>query len=150
GREAISELFRFRLDLLAENRTPVAFERIVGQTVTVTVALPDGGKRYFHGLVNRFGQGKRDATFTRFRADIVPRFWLWTRRVQSRIFQHVTIPDILKQVLAGLHVKFELRGAYRPRDYCVQYRESDFAFASRLMEEEGIFYYFTHTDGDHQ
>jgi type VI secretion system secreted protein VgrG len=150
GREAISELFHFHLDLLAENRTPIAFDRVVGQTVTVTLTAPGGGKRHFHGLVNRFGQGKRDETFTRFRADIVPRFWLWTKRVQSRIFQHVTVPGILKQVLAGLNVKFELRAAYQPRDYCVQYRESDFAFASRLMEEEGIFYYFAHTDGDHQ
>ncbi|HEV3341349.1 MAG TPA: type VI secretion system tip protein TssI/VgrG, partial [Pirellulales bacterium] len=58
--------------------------------------------------------------------------------------------DILKQVLKGLSVKYELQGTYENRDYCVQYRETDFNFASRLMEEEGIYYYFTHANGSHE
>src|SRR5262249_39376889 len=65
---------------------------------------------------------------------------------QSRVFQQITVPDILKKVLKGLDAKWDLQGRYEPRDYCVQYRESDFAFASRLMEEEGIYYYFAHGD----
>src|SRR5262249_29851523 len=67
----------------------------------------------------------------------------------SRIFQQVTVPDILKRVLTGLAVKFDLKGKYFERDFCVQYRESDFHFASRLMEEEGIYYYFAHTNKGH-
>jgi type VI secretion system secreted protein VgrG len=80
---------------------------------------------------------------------MVPRFWLLTRQAQSRIFQQLTVPDILKQVLKGLDVSYSLQGKYEPRDYCVQYRETDFAFASRLMEEEGIYYYFKHANGTH-
>src|SRR5207302_3573878 len=98
----------------------------------------------------RLSEGKRDATFTHYRMEVVPALWLLTRRVQSRIFQQMSVPDILKKVLAGLDVTFELQGTFFPRDYCVQYRESDFAFASRLMEEEGIYYYFTHGNGSHQ
>jgi type VI secretion system secreted protein VgrG len=149
GQEAISQLFEFRLDLLAPKENPIAFDRILGQPATVKLALAGGSTRFFNGIVKRFSQGQRDDDFTHFEAEVVPQFWLWTKKVQSRIFQHLTIPDILKQVLAGLNVKWELKGSYQPRDYCVQYRESDFAFASRLMEEEGIYYFFSHSDGAH-
>src|SRR5205823_6132971 len=98
--------------------------------------------RYFNGISSRISQGPRDNTFTEYRIEIVPRFWLLTLRAQSRIFQQIAVPDILKKVLAGLDVSYELRGKYDPRDYCVQYRETDFNFASRLMEEEGIYYFF--------
>jgi type VI secretion system secreted protein VgrG len=70
--------------------------------------------------------------------------------VQSRIFQQKTLPDILKEVLKGLDVSYQIQGTFAPREICVQYRESDFNFASRLMEEEGIFYFFKHTDGRHE
>ena len=69
---------------------------------------------------------------------------------QSRIFQQKTVKDILKEALEGLKISIELSGDYKPRDFCVQYRETDFNFVSRLMEEEGIFYYFKHTDGNHE
>ena len=83
-------------------------------------------------------EGAQGAIFTEYTLEIVPQFWLLTRRAQSRIFQHLSVPDILKKVLEGLDVTFELQGTFHPRDYCVQYRETDFDFASRLMEEEGI------------
>jgi type VI secretion system secreted protein VgrG len=150
GHEGISQLFRFELDLLAENGTSIAFDQLLGQPVTVDLELSGGKKRHFNGIVSRFGEGLRDNRFTAYRAEVVPRFWLWSRRVQSRIFQHTTIPEILKQVLEGLDVTFEISGAFHTRDYCVQYRESDYAFANRLMEEEGIYYYFTHTAGGHK
>ena len=151
GTEAISQLFSFRLDLLAENKTDVPFEKVLGQKVTVELRLPDNkGSRFISGLANRISQGERDETFTAYSLEIVPQFWLLSRRAQSRIFQQVTVPDILKKVLAGLDVNFQLQGTYEPRDYCVQYRETDFNFASRLMEEEGIFYFFKHTADAHQ
>ena len=112
--------------------------------------LLDGGKRYFNGLVKRFSQGARDEVFVHFRAELVPKLWLLTKKVRSRIFQHLAVPDILRKVLSGLDVHYELTAGYFERDYCVQYRESDFDFASRLMEEEGIHYYFKHADGNHQ
>src|SRR5262245_59983415 len=150
GREGISQLFHFQLELIAENRRDIPFDKLLGQPVTIHLALGGGKRRAFHGLVSRFSQGARDHTFTAYRAEVVPQFWLLTRRAQSRIFQHLTGPDILRQVLAGLDARFEIQGTFHPRNYCVQYRETDFAFASRLMEEEGIFYFFKHTDGGHQ
>ncbi|MBZ5592394.1 MAG: type VI secretion system tip protein VgrG [Acidobacteriia bacterium] len=152
GHEAVSQLFHFQLDLLAEAETQIRFDRILGQNVTVELRIANDEKRYFNGLVKRFSQGARDdASFVHFRAEVVPKLWLLTKKVRCRTFQHLSAPDILRQVFTGLDVTYELVAAnYHPRDYCVQYRESDFDFASRLMEEEGIYYFFKHTDGNHQ
>ena len=156
GTEAVSRLFRFQLEFLAESSTVIAFDQILGQSVTVTLQMPDGSSRYLNGIVSKFSQAEQlpspmgSAFFTRYQAEIVPQLWLLTRKAQSRIFQQVAVPDILKQVLTGLSVDYQLQGTYKPRDYCVQYRETDFDFASRLMEEEGIYYYFTHADGSHK
>ena len=149
GSEAISQLFHFELDMIAENETKVPFDQVLGKKVTANVKAPGGKVRHFSGICNRIAQGGRDQFFTTFRLGVVPEAWFLTRRVQSRIFQQMSVPDILKKVFAGLSVKYQLRGKYEPRDYCVQYRESDFDFASRLMEEEGVFYFFKHADGAH-
>lgn len=150
GQEGISRLFHFQLDLLAENTRDVVFDRILSQKITVELALPGGQKRHFNGICSRIIQGERDPFFTSYQLEMVPQLWLLTRKTQSRIFQHQSVPDILKTVLDGFDVKFELQGSFHPRDYCVQYRETDFAFASRLMEEEGIYYYFKHSADRHQ
>jgi type VI secretion system secreted protein VgrG len=150
GHEEISRLFDFQLTLVADVDREVRFEAIVGQSVTVEMSQVDGSKRYFNGIVKRFSQGARDENFLHFRAQVVPKCWLLTKKIRSRIFQHLTVPDILKQVLTGFDIHYDITGTYYPRDYCVQYRESDFDFASRLMEEEGIYYFFKHTEGDHQ
>ncbi len=149
GREGVSQPFSFQLDLVADNDDDVPFDKLLGQKVTVEVALPSGKKRHWNGLVSRVGQGARDKWCTRYWAEIVPQLWFLTKKVQSRIFQHMAVPDILKKVLEGLDVEYHL-GAYLPRDYCVQYRESDFDFASRLMEEEGIYYFFKHAADGHK
>jgi type VI secretion system secreted protein VgrG len=149
GQEAISQLFSFQLDLLAENKTPIAFDKLLGQKVTVNLTLPSGKKRAFSGICNRVSEGARDHTFTAYRMEVVPKLWFLTRRAQSRIFQHLSVPDILKKVLAELEVTYEIQGTFHPRDFCVQYRETDFNFASRLMEEEGIYYFFRHTADGH-
>jgi type VI secretion system secreted protein VgrG len=149
GREAISRPFEFRLDVLAENATSIPFDRLLGQKVTVHLTTLDGKRRHFSGICSRMVQGKRDLTFTEFEMRVVPSLWLLSRRAQSRIFQQVSVPEILKQVLAGLDVTYELVGKYLPRNYCVQYRETDLAFASRLMEEEGIYYFFRHSENGH-
>src|SRR6266446_2424882 len=152
GHEAISQLFTFQLDLLAEDASKVKFDKLLGQKITVALKLPNEKERYFNGICKRISQGGRSEgeVFTSYHLEIVPQFWLLTRRSQSRVFQHITIPDILKNVLDGLDVTFEIQGTFEPRDYCVQYRESDFNFASRLMEEEGIFYFFKHTAEGHK
>jgi len=151
GQEAISRLYTFDLALLAEKATDVAFDKLLGQKISVRVGLATTGQnRYFHGICNWLSQGSSDGEFIEYRMQIVPQLWLLTKRAQSRIFQHVSVPDILKTVLEGVDVSYKLQGTFEKRDYCVQYRETDFNFASRLMEEEGIYYFFEHSAGGHK
>ena len=151
GRESISSLFDFRLDLVAPNDRAIPFEQIVGQPLTVTLTPPSGTPRYFNGVVSRLTQGVRLPQGTQYRAEVVPWLWFLTRNAGSRIFQQKTVPDILRQLLSATpaQTSFELTDTHFARDYCVQYRESDFDFVSRLMEEEGIWYFFRHEDGKH-
>jgi type VI secretion system secreted protein VgrG len=150
GHETISQLFHFELEMHAEISSVVKFEKILGQAVTIRMDLTNGEKRYWNGIVSKFSQaGRNDRGFGKFRAEIVPALWILSKKVRSRIFQHLSVPEILRQVLTGFEISFRLIGAYPPRDYCVQYRESDFHFASRLMEEEGISYFFEHKQDTH-
>ena len=152
AQEGISQLFQYRLELLAPNDkvSQVDFSKLVGQKIGVQLTLPGDKKRHFHGICNRVSQGEPDEHLTAYTMEVVPQFWLLTRKSQSRIFQQLAVPDILKKVLKGLDVEYKLQGSFEPRNYCVQYRESDFDFASRLMEEEGIYYYFEHKTGQSQ
>ncbi len=156
GFEAISAPFRYKVELLSESASPIAFDGLLGKDVTINLELPDGTTRPINGIVVALAEGTQVtstqgvATFIRYRAEIAPKFWLLTRKAQSRTFQQKTVPQILQEVLTGLDVSDQTQGQYKPRDYCVQYRESDFDFASRLMEEEGIFYSFKHSTSGHQ
>jgi type VI secretion system secreted protein VgrG len=148
GREELSRLFAFRLDLVADNATVVPFDQLVGRPMTVGV----GGGRFFNGIVSRLSEGARDGRSTGYRAELVPQLWLLTRSRGSRIFQNASVPDVLRRVLsdAGVGATFELEADYPPRNYCVQYRETAFDFVSRLMEDEGIFYFFRHSESGHE
>lgn len=150
GTEAISELYQFDIDAFAYNDNLPKFADIVGQPVAVEARLADGDSRWFHGIVKSFACLEHQETHAQYRLEVVPKFWLLTNVSRSRIFQQISIPDILKKVLESLDVVYELTGTYEQRDYCVQYRETDFAFASRLMEEEGIFYFFRHYEDRHE
>jgi len=154
GSEELSTLFSFEFTLIAENSTTIDFSKLVGNGIALSVAtLGEGGAtewRYINGICARFSQGNRNEEFTSYYAEVVPQVWLLTRRFQSRIFQQKSVPDILKEVLQGFDCDYQLRGQYEHREYCVQYRETDFDFASRLMEEEGIFYFFKHTESGHK
>jgi type VI secretion system secreted protein VgrG len=154
GTEQLSRLFSFELDLVAENSTVIDFSKLVGNDITLRVATPAKGDaiewRYISGICARFSQGNRNEEFTAYYAEVVPKVWLLTHRAQSRIFQQKSVPDILKEVLQGFACDFQLRGQYDPREYCVQYRETDFDFASRLMEEEGIYFFFQHSASGHK
>lgn len=151
GHEAISRLFNFTLDLLSEKKN-ISFTDIVGQNVTLRVALGDGKARYFNGYVSRFAQSGTDPRFTHYHMEVVPWLWFLTRNADCRIFQNMTIPDIIQKVFQdrGFDAfKNSLTSSYETREYCVQYRETDFNFVSRLMEEYGIFYFFQHENGKH-
>ena len=151
--EHISELFNFEVELVYDEEEDNSFQMtvvdpadIVGQTVIVEIAQGAEGdiKRTLTGMVNNFTLIGRNRQFTFYNATIVPHIWRLTRSFQSRIFQNKTVPDILKEVFKGYEIKWQLQRTYEERNYCVQYQESDFDFASRLMEEEGIMYYFEH------
>ena len=82
-----------------------------------------------------------------------PGCWFLKLFSNCRIFQNKTVPDIIQKVFADrgyTDYDFRLTGSYDPREYCVQYRETDFNFVSRLMEDEGIFYFFEQTEDKHQ
>jgi type VI secretion system secreted protein VgrG len=154
GTEQLSHLFSVELKLIASNSASIDFGQLVGNDMLVRIATRGDGEtsqwRYFSGICARFSQGDRNEDFTSYYAELVPKVWLLTRRVQSRIFQQKSVPDILKEVLKGFDCDFQLRSQYEHREYCVQYRETDFNFASRLMEEEGIFYFFEHSESGHK
>ena len=151
GEERISGLFQYTLELVSSDKS-LDFTQIVGKGVTVTMELADGSKAYLHGIVGRFVQAGTDARVTTYYADLHPKLWLLTLRSDCRIFQNKTAPDIIKQILSDggvTDIDDKLTGSYAQREYCVQYMETAFDFISRLMEDEGIFYFFTHDNGKH-
>ena len=148
GREAISELFAFEAHLLAPVlMPPLDFNALLGKVVTLTVVPGGGSPRLVSGTVMALRQAERDRDYTHFHATIRPSWWLATLRKNSRTFQQVTVADILKTVLGPFGaLESQLTATYPNRDFTCQYEETDWAFASRLMQEEGIFFYFTHSD----
>jgi type VI secretion system secreted protein VgrG len=154
--EEISELFYCNVQLLhGEDKkdfepTDIDATAILGQNVTITLKQSDGTTRTLNGIVNSFSRGDRDARFSYYQATIVPKVWLLTQVIQCRIFQHKSVLEIVKEVLEDFDFSMQVQGEFKPRDYCVQYRESDFQFISRIMEEEGIYFYFEHSDTNHK
>ncbi len=151
GQEGISRLFHFELEFLSEN-TGIAAKDIIGKSIT-WVIQSEGGPRYFNGNVSRFTAGPMRSQGQRsYRAEVVPWLWLLTRTADCRIFQNKTAPDIIEQLFKEYGFtayQKNLTATYVQREYCVQYRETDFAFISRLMEQEGIFYFFQHDNNKH-
>ena len=150
AREELSRLSEFQIDALS-TRSDINLDEILGKNVTVKVELAGGKIRHFNGYVTRFSQAGMRGRYHAYQATVRPWLWFLTRRANCRIFQQMTVPDILKKVFndhPGLaDTKFELTGSYRTWDYCVQYRETDFNFVSRLMEQEGMYYYFKYQEG---
>ena len=151
GSEFLSKPFQFDVDLLSE-KDAIDFKSIVGKGICVHVELESGAQRHFHGIVSRFGQGVSDGRFVSYRAMMVPWLWLLTRNADSRIFQDKTATDIIKEIFderGCTDYEIQTEGSFKTRTYCVQYRETDFNFVTRLMEEEGISYWFRHEEGRH-
>ena len=146
GTEAISRMFHYQIDAIAELTAEVNFNKLLGRTVVVSVALSMGRTRYIHGVVHRITQGERNTSFNAFLLEIGPPIWTLTKRIQSRIFQQRSVPEILRIVLGQIDCGYQISGTFEPREFCVQYNESDFHFFSRLCEEEGIYYFFQHDE----
>jgi len=152
GDEHISGLFHYRLRLTSDDAEPVDFKKILGQPITVTIELHGGSMRYINGLVTQFIQADTFNNLTTFYADIRPWLWECTLTTDCRIFQNQNVLEIIKTIFDELgftDVKIATKRTYKPRVYCVQYNETAFNFVSRLMEEEGIFYFFEHTEEIH-
>lgn len=151
GRESISQLSAFDLDLLSKD-PEIKFEDIIGKRVTLRVTLSQDKERYFNGFISRFLQTGAQTGMANYRATMVPWLWFLTKTTDCRIFQNKTIPDIVQGIFKEYgftDVKAKLQGTYEPRDYCVQYRETDYNFVARLMEQYGIFYFFEHEKEKH-
>jgi type VI secretion system secreted protein VgrG len=157
GTEAVSRLFSYRLTLHSENHH-IAFADIIGRNVTVSIELDSGEKRYINGIIASFSQSSADpassepVNFSKYSAILVPWPWLLARTSDLRIFQELSVPDIIERIFQEKGFRdfaIRLHGQYERKGYCVQYRETDLNFISRLMEEEGIFYFFQHEAGKH-
>lgn len=153
GHEKLGRLFEYVVDFLSE-KSDLSSDAILGQEVTVSLDLEDeGSTRYFNGLVTRFNQtGESEEGFFTYQAILRPWFWVLTRTANCRIFQEKSIPEIIKQVF-GDHgfndYRDSLSASYPKLEYCAQYRETDFNFVSRLMEQAGIYYFFSHDNSKH-
>ena len=152
GTERMSSLFSYELEM-ESTKDSIQANQIVGRQISFCVRLNDGSLRWFNGFVTRFAAGHRASGLRRYVAEVVPWLWFLTRTSDCRAFQAKTVPEIIQEVFQD-HGKadFELgdvKGNYSPWEYCVQYNETDFNFVSRLMEQEGIFYYFKHSEQKH-
>ena len=149
--EQLARLFQMEVELTSDDPNLV-FDTIVGSNATIRVNLATNKTRYFNGYVSRFVQTEANGTGGTYRATLVPWLWFLTRTADCRIFQNLSVPDIIKQVFRDqgfTDFKDSLSGTYGPWENCVQYRETDFNFVSRLMEHEGIYYFFEHENGKH-
>ena len=151
GGEELGRLFTYELQLTSLDAN-IDLNQLLGKPMSVGVQLADGGERHFHGIVARCSQNIDQGQFASYQVTLRPWFWLLSRTSDCRIFQNLSIPQIIKQVFRDLGFSdFEdaLSRPYREWEYCVQYRETSFDFVSRLMEQEGIYYFFRHEQDRH-
>lgn len=150
GTEGLCQLYRFEIELSCAFED-IDFDSVVGKAAFLGVTTAAGTRRFF-GIVSRFEMTGQSTGQTYYRVELVPEVWLLTHRYDSRIFQQQSTTDIITQVLTDAGIEsdhFDLSGLtaeYPPREYCVQYRETDYNFIARLMEEEGIRWYFSEVE----
>lgn len=152
--EEIGRLFTIDLELLS-TQEDIKFEDILGKRIIIEMDLVPDGVRFFNGHITKFSQTGNSGKYAVYQATVRPWLWFLTRTADCRIFNEgQTVPEIVKQICKEqgfTDIDDRLTATYRPWEYCVQYRETDFNFISRLLEQEGIHYYFTHEkDGVHK
>jgi len=152
GHEGLSQLFEFEVELLANNFN-LDLKQLLGKPLTLEIATTSA-PRYLSGQIVRCVMVGRESSTSRnyvYKVAVKPWLWYLTQTSDNKIFQQKTVPDIIKEVLGeyGYPYEMKLTGSYRSWEYCVQYQETDFAFISRLMEHEGLYYYFKHDKGQH-
>lgn len=151
GSDELGCLFEYELQLVSSDSS-IDLNQVLGKPMSLSIQLPGGGQRYFHGIAARAGQTIDSGQFAAYQITLRPWLWLLSRTSDCRIFQHQSVPQIIKQVFRDMGFSdFEdaLSRPYREWEYCVQYRETSLDFVSRLMEKEGIYYYFRHEKDRH-
>ncbi len=149
GRDEISRCFAYTVVLVSRNANVDPLQ-MLGQVVSIEAE--DEPKRWFSGLVSDFRLIRIEDGLARYEAVVRPWLWFLSNTTDCRIFQNMSVIDIVEDIFSKYGIaKFEkrLQGSYPPREYCVQYDESDLDFVQRLLEHEGIFYFFEHDDGEH-
>lgn len=145
GSEAVSALSKFELEFVSED-TGISVDAMLGTNACVSVRLPQGGRRRFEGVLTRFALTGRQGRFTTYQATMHPALWYLTQASNSRVFQDQSVVDVVKSVFADYPMvnvdMSSLKDAYSQVPYCIQYRESDFAFVSRLLERAHISFFF--------
>jgi type VI secretion system secreted protein VgrG len=151
--EGVSRLYQMSLDVMVEHDKTFSFDDLLGKPVAVELRIDPSTSRFFHGICCRLSQGDHDEGFTHYSLEVVPKLWLLTKTAHSRIFRHLTAKDVLTQILNNAGISdFDLggfTGGSEVREYWTQYRESDFNFISRVLEELGAYYYFEHEKSKH-
>jgi len=152
GSESISAPFEFRVGMLSEN-AQIDIKGMLQTSATISLITGDGTTRYINGVwreIRHVEVGQENLSV--YEGILVPSLWFLTLTSDCRIFQNMTVPDIVSKVLKGSGVtdfRLSLQKTYPEREYCVQYRETNLNFVSRLLEDEGIFYFFEHKESAH-
>ncbi|WP_156890229.1 type VI secretion system Vgr family protein [Burkholderia pseudomallei] len=151
GSDELGRLFEFRIEALIDSHS-LSLKDLLGKPVTVRIEQQGQSTRYLNGIVARASlAGRRAERYYGYELLVRPWLWLATRRSDCRIFQNKTVSEIVQDVLStyGFPIENHLAESYVPREYCVQYNGTDAAFVSRLMEFEGIYYWFRHAEDTH-
>ena len=151
GEEEVNKPFEFMIDLVARSYSE-DITSLLGTEATLSIHDISGGVRHVHGLIRKMQQGETGNAFTNYTCFLVPRLRYLDLIVDHRIFQRLSVIEIIQTILneqAITDVSYKLFYEYEPREYCVQYGETDLAFISRLCEEEGVYFYFDHEEGKH-
>nr|WP_281397207.1 type VI secretion system tip protein VgrG [Chitinivorax tropicus] len=154
GQEQMGRLGEYQLEVLCENAA-ISFDDLLGKPMTVSIRTTKSGKRHFHGYVTQMASLGLKGRFAVFRVTLRPWLWFLTRAADCRIFQEKSVLDIIKEVFeaygcADYSLTCSGQAPQQVLPYCVQYRETDFNFVSRLMEQTGIYYYFKHGESRHE
>lgn len=152
GQDGLSQMSRFQVVVLAR-RGDIKADELLGKSVSVVLTTPHDGQREFNGLATGLFQVGEQGRYHRYSIVVRPWIWLLTRTSDCKIFQEKTTEEIIRAVFADhpyADFAFELTGKYVPWAYCVQYRETDFNFVARLMEQEGMHFFFRHQGGKHK